>query len=90
MRRIVTGLALALLVPATSFAEEEERVVKEADREIVRKRTHMDFSDSRIDGQLIGPEEDYIPGSGRIRFRNLIELREDFHQELQSSLDSDV
>ncbi|MFO7156606.1 MAG: hypothetical protein DIU72_008330 [Pseudomonadota bacterium] len=91
MKRIV-ALTLGLLVPAISLAEEEEepRVVEEPDREVVRKRTQMDFSDTRIDGRLIGPEEDYIPGTGRIRFRNLIEFRQDFHEEVRASLDSDV
>ena len=94
MRRIVNTLvfAQALLAPGLALAEdveEEREVIREADREIVKRRTHLDFNDTEIDGQLIGPEEDYIPGQGRIRFRNLIELRQDFHRELQTSVDSD-
>jgi hypothetical protein len=93
MRRIgITLVVTQALLAGPALAEDvegEREVVREADREIVKRRTHLDFNDTEIDGQLIGPEEDYIPGQGRIRFRNLIELRQDFHRELQTSVDSD-
>ncbi len=76
------------LLPSFALAEKEE-VIQEADREVVRSRTRMDFNDAEIDGELMGPEGGYIPGSGRIRFKSLIELRKDFNQELQTSVDSE-
>lgn len=79
-----------LLLPVLAPAEEGEEVIQEADREIVRSRTRMDFNDTRIDGELVGPDGSYLPGTGRARFKSLIELREDFHDELQTSADSDL
>lgn len=87
IRSILVAQSL-LLLPGLAGAEEDE-VVREADREIVRKQTRLDFNESRIDGELTGPEGGYVPGTGRIRFKSLIELRQDFHQELQTSVDSD-
>lgn len=81
--------AQILILPALAWAEDGE-VIQEADREVVRSRTRMDFNDAQIDGDLVGPEGSYVPGSGRVRFKSLIELREDFHEELRTSADSDL
>ena len=66
-------------------AQPTETLQREADREVIRKQTRLDFNDATIDGELVRPEEDYIPGGGQVRFDNLIEFRRDFVQELETS-----
>lgn len=91
MRHIVRAILIApiLFVASTALADEVE-VIREADREVVRDRTRMDFNDAEIDGELVRPEGGYIPGTSRIRFDSLIELRQDFHDELGTSADSEI
>lgn len=81
---LVCSGALAL-AEAAGASRGDEEVRREADREVIEKRTRLDFSDAWIDGDLVRPEEGYVPGSGRIRFDNLIQLRKDFVQELETS-----
>lgn len=78
-----------LFLPGLALADEEGEVIREADREVVRKQTRLDFNDARIDGELTGPEGGYVPGSGRIRFRSLLELRQDFHEKHARTTESE-
>lgn len=90
MNHVIRSIVFSqiLVLPGLALADDEE-VIREGDREVVRKQTRLDFNDARIDGELTGPEGGYVPGSGRIRFRSLIELRQDFHEKHARTTESE-
>ena len=79
----------ALAAPA--LAEEQKpgvRVIQEADKVVVRKRTVIDFGDVTVEGELTRPEGSYLLNRNRAKFQSLIRLRKDFDPELQKSADN--
>ena len=77
-------LAASLAGPASS----EEKVIQEADKTVVRKKTTVDFTDVTVDGELTKPEGSYVLDRNRTRFGSLIKLRDNFVPELQKSVDN--
>ena len=45
------------------------KVVQEADKVVVRKRTVIDFNDVTVEGELTRPEGSYVLDRNRTRFR---------------------
>ena len=83
MRRWWTVALLGLA--ATAHAE--DRVVREADRTVVRKETRVDFADQTVEGNIVRPEGNYILDRNRNRFESLVRLRSSFDRELRTSTD---
>jgi len=87
----VAILALAWATPAVAEpkapreTEKTEKVIREADRVVVRKNTTVDFNDVRLDGELTRPEGGYVPGREATHFDNLLKPRKDFLPELEKS-----
>jgi hypothetical protein len=80
---------LALLVSMPALAEKgEAKVVQEADKVVVRKRTVIDFNDVTVEGELTKPEGSYLLNRNKTRFQSLIKLRDNFNPELQKSADN--
>jgi hypothetical protein len=81
---------LIVLVSLAAAAEEKPgvKVVQEADKVVVRKRTVIDFNDVTVEGELTKPEGSYVLDRTRTRFPSLIRLRADFNPELQKSADN--
>jgi len=81
---------LIVLVSLAAAAEEKPgvKVVQEADKVVVRKRTVIDFNDVTVEGELTKPEGSYVLDRNRTRFPSLIRLRDDFNPELQKSADN--
>ena len=95
MSRIVRALLLlvALAVPLTGGvaqdkSEQGPKVVREADKVVVRKRTVIDFNDVTVEGELTKPEGSYLMNRNKTRFQSLIRLRDNFNPELQKSADN--
>jgi hypothetical protein len=100
MQRMLATVALgAALLGGGARAQEENaekadkkepgvRVVQEADKVVVRKRTVIDFSDVTVEGELTKPEGSYLLNRNKTRFQSLIKLRKDFNPELQKSADN--
>lgn len=84
MRWTLAAVALSLVALA---AGAEERVVQEADRTVVRKKTVIDFSDVAVEGDLIKPEGSYSVSRRKTTFKTLIRLRDNFQPELRKSVD---
>ncbi len=85
MKRFLV-LAAVVAVAAPSFAE--EKVIREADRVVTRKKTVIDFTDVAIDGELTKPEGSYSVSKKKTTFRTLIKVRDNFNPELQKSVDN--
>ena len=95
---LATALGAAALSPAraedpkpegsTETREGKVRVIQEADKVVIRKRTVIDFSDVTVEGELTKPEGSYLLNRNRARFQSLIKLRKDFNPELQKSADN--
>ena len=79
-----------VLLSFSALAEEKPgvKVIQEADKVVVRKRTVVDFNDVTVEGELTKPEGSYILNRNRTRFRSLVRLRGDFNPELQKSADN--
>ena len=93
MRLSIVGLLAALAMPVAAAAPAPEskpgvRIIQEADKVIVRKRTVIDFNDVTVEGELTKPEGSYLQSRSRTRFRSLIRLRDNFNPELQKSADN--
>jgi len=86
VRRAVLIVLLAL--PALAEEKPGVKVVQEADRIVVRKRTVVDFNDVTVEGELTKPEGSYVLNPNRTRFRSLVRLRDNFNPELQKSADN--
>ncbi len=65
-----------------------KRVIQEADKVVVRKRTVIDFNDVTVEGELTKPEGSYLLNRNKTRFQSLIKLRDNFNPELQKSADN--
>src|SRR4051812_31949257 len=55
---------------ATEKKEGGVRVIQEADKVIVRKRTVIDFSDVTVEGELTKPEGSYLLNRNRAQFQS--------------------
>jgi hypothetical protein len=85
-------LAIASLLAAPAFAQDAgktaPKVIQEADKVVVRKRTVIDFNDVTVEGELTKPEGSYLLNRNKTRFQSLIRLRDNFNPELQKSADN--
>src|SRR5438270_13819121 len=90
--RFPAFLVVAILaLPALAQDKKEEKgpkVVQEADKIVVRKRTVIDFNDVTVEGELTKPEGSYLMNRNKTRFQSLIRLRDNFNPELQKSADN--
>ncbi len=64
------------------------KVVQEADKVVVRKRTVIDFNDVTVEGELTKPEGSYAISKKKTTFKTLIKVRDNFNPELQKSTDN--
>lgn len=80
-------IALAAL-PALAQDKPAVKVIQEADKVVVRKKTVIDFNDVTVEGELTRPEGSYVLDRNRTHFNSLIRLRDDFNPELQKSADN--
>jgi hypothetical protein len=76
------------LVWAGAPALAEEKVIHEADKTIVRKKTVIDFTDVAVEGDLTKPEGSYVLDRNKTRFQSLVKVRDNFVPELQKSADN--
>ena len=83
-----TVLIVLLALPALAEEKPRAKVVQEADRIVVRKRTVIDFNDVTVEGELTRPEGSYVLNRNRTRFRSLVRLRDNFNPEVQKSADN--
>lgn len=82
-------MLIAVLVALPAPAEERsKKVIQEADKVVVRKRTVIDFNDVTVEGELTKPEGSYLLNRNKTRFESLIRLRDNFNPELQKSADN--
>ena len=86
MQRFLVVIAVVMAVAAPSFAE--DKVVREADRVVTRKKTVIDFTDVAVEGELTKPEGSYSVSKKKTTFRTLIKVRDNFNPELQKSVDN--
>jgi hypothetical protein len=98
MRMIARAATLFALVAASlcaapaaaqeGAAPKGPKIVQEADKVVVRKRTVIDFNDVTVEGELTKPEGSYLLNRSKTRFQSLIKLRDNFNPELQKSADN--
>lgn len=86
MKRFLVVIAVVMAVAAPSFAE--DKVIREADRVVTRKKTVIDFTDVAVEGELTKPEGSYSVSKKKTTFRTLIKVRDNFNPELQKSVDN--
>ena len=86
MKRFLMVIAVVTAVAAPSFAQ--DKVIREADRVVTRKKTVIDFTDVAVEGELTKPEGSYSVSKKKTTFRTLIKVRDNFNFELQKSVDN--
>ncbi|MBL8934791.1 MAG: hypothetical protein JNM69_09565 [Archangium sp.] len=86
MKRFLMVIAVVSAVAAPSFAQ--DKVIREADRVVTRKKTVIDFTDVAVEGELTKPEGSYSVSKKKTTFRTLIKVRDNFNPELQKSVDN--
>jgi hypothetical protein len=82
---MVVAFAMCLVSVA---ARAEDKVVREADKTVFRKKTVIDFTDVAVEGELTKPEGSYSVSKKKTTFKTLIKLRDNFNPELQKSVDN--
>lgn len=85
--RIWSCLALGVGLLSSGGAAAQERVIREKDRVIYRKRSVVDFNDMVLEGELTRPEGSYIINRERAEFPSRIKIRSSFAPEMQKSVD---
>lgn len=89
MKKLVSTMALALLIGAASSAfAQEDKVIREADKTEFKKKTVIDFSDVTIQGELTKPEGSYLLNRKKTNFKTLLKIRANFLPELFNSTDN--
>lgn len=78
---------MVALLGLAATAHAEDRVVREANRTVVRRETRVDFADQTLEGNIVRPEGNYILDRNKNRFESLVRLRTSFERELRSSTD---
>ncbi|MFL5320590.1 MAG: hypothetical protein ACJ790_13095 [Myxococcaceae bacterium] len=86
MKRIALAAGLLAVLATPVFAQ--EKVVQEADKVVVRKKTVIDFTDVAVEGELTKPEGSYVLNKKQTTFKSLIKVRDNFQPELQKSVDN--
>lgn len=86
MKQLFSILAVVSLVSTVAFAE--EKVIRESDKTVFRKKTTIDFTDVAIDGELTKPEGSYSVSKKKTTFKTLIKVRDNFNPELQKSVEN--
>ncbi|MBI3183830.1 MAG: hypothetical protein HYZ28_16960 [Myxococcales bacterium] len=86
MKRMWLAAGLLALFSAPALAQ--EKVIREADRTVYRKKTVIDFTDVAVEGELTKPEGTYALSKKKTNFKSLIKVRENFSPELQKSVDN--
>ncbi|MGV3625620.1 MAG: hypothetical protein ACO1OB_32715 [Archangium sp.] len=86
MKKIFSILAVVSLVSTVAFAE--DKVIRESDKTVFRKKTTIDFTDVAIDGELTKPEGSYSVSKKKTTFKTLIKVRDNFNPELQKSVEN--
>jgi hypothetical protein len=86
MRFMLTVVLVVTAMGAPAFAQ--EKVIREADRVVTRKKTVIDFTDVAVEGELTKPEGSYSVSKKKTTFRTLIKVRDNFNPELQKSVDN--
>lgn len=86
MKRFLMVIAVVLAVAAPSFAQ--DKVIREADRVVTRKKTVIDFTDVAVEGELTKPEGSYSVSKKKTTFKTLIKVRDNFNPELQKSVEN--
>lgn len=93
-RTMLKALLIASLFAVPAMAQDKAadktapKVIQEADKVVVRKRTVIDFNDVTVEGELTKPEGSYLLNRNKTRFQSLIRLRDNFNPELQKSADN--
>jgi hypothetical protein len=86
MNRLCVALVLVGAFSAPVFAQ--GKVIQEADKQVFRKKTVIDFTDVAVEGELTKPEGTYALSKKKTQFRSLIKVRDNFVPELQKSVDN--
>lgn len=86
MNRVFAGLAVFALMSTAAVAQ--DKVTREADKTVFRKKTTIDFTDVAIDGELTKPEGSYSVSKKKTTFKTLIKVRDNFNPELQKSVEN--
>ena len=86
MKRLFAGFAVISLMSTVAFAQ--DKVTREADKTVFRKKTTIDFTDVAIDGELTKPEGSYSVSKKKTTFKTLIKVRDNFNPELQKSVEN--
>ncbi|MEW6431931.1 MAG: hypothetical protein AB1730_10530 [Myxococcota bacterium] len=86
MKRALALLALSAVFATSALAE--DKVIREADKTVFRKKTVIDFTDVAVEGELTKPEGSYSVSKKKTTFKTLIKVRDNFNPELQKSVDN--
>ncbi len=86
MHRAFAAIAIFSLISTAALAD--DKVVREADKTVFRKKTTIDFTDVAIDGELTKPEGSYSVSKKKTTFKTLIKVRDNFNPELQKSVEN--
>jgi hypothetical protein len=84
MKRALVSIVFLSL----TTAQAEEKVVREQDKTVFRKKTVIDFTDVAVEGELTKPEGSYSVSKKKTTFKTLIRVRDNFNPELQKSVDN--
>ena len=90
MKRVMAGAAAAVVAAGLGFSAPAmaQKVIREADKTVYRKKTVVDFSEVSVEGDLTKPEGSYVLNRPKAGFPSRIKLRANFQPALLKSVDA--
>ena len=88
MKRLLAVVVLVGSLGGASVVRADEKVIREDDKTVFKKKTIVDFNDVTLEGELTKPEGSYLVDKKKARFSSLIKLRDNFNDELRRSSDN--
>lgn len=87
MKSIVIAVALVTGVALSGTALAQDKVIRQDDKTVYKKKTVIDFNDLTITGELTKPQGSYLLNRKKSRFVSLLKYRTNFLPELLNSVD---
>lgn len=90
MKRAMAAAVTAMVAAGAMLSTPAmaQKVIREADRTVYKKKTVVDFSEVAVEGDLTKPEGSYVLNRPKAGFPSRIKLRANFQPELQKSVDA--
>ncbi|NJK88867.1 MAG: hypothetical protein HC923_05320 [Myxococcales bacterium] len=88
MKNVISALVIGAALTVGGSALAQDRIIRQADQTVYKKKTVIDFNDLSITGELTKPQGSYLLNRKKSKFQSLLKYRVNFLPELFNSTDN--